>query len=36
MNKTYMDKIHTAKDTTFDETNIDTLCGCVQRFLELI
>ena len=32
----YMDKIHTAKDTTFDETNIDTLYGCVQRFLELI
>ena len=32
----YMDKIHTAKDTAFDENNIDTLCSCVQRFLELI
>ena len=32
----YMDRIHTSKDTIFDETNIDTLCSCVQRFLELI
>ena len=32
----YMDKIHTSRDTEFDEANIDLLCGCVQKFLEII
>lgn len=32
----YMDRIHTAKDTMFDESNIDLLCQCVQKFLEIV
>ena len=32
----YMDRIHTAKDTEFDEANIDLLCDCVQKFLEIV
>lgn len=30
----YMDRIHTARDTVFDETNIDLLCSGVCRLLE--
>lgn len=30
----YMDRIHTARDTVFDETNIDLLCSGVRRLLE--
>lgn len=30
----YMDRIHTARDTIFDERNIDLLCSGVLRFLE--
>lgn len=30
----YMDRIHTSKDTVFDEKNITLLCEGVQRFLE--
>ena len=30
----YMDRIHTSRDTVFDEKNIDLLCNCVQSFLE--
>lgn len=32
----YMDRIHTSKDTIFDEGNIDLLCGCVHSFLEML
>ena len=31
----YMDRIHTHRDTQFDEANIDLLCSGVQRFLEI-
>ena len=30
----YIDRIHTNKDTIFDEYNIDFLCDCVHNFLE--
>lgn len=29
----YLDKIHTKRDTCFDERNIDYLCGALQRLL---
>ena len=32
----YMDRIHTSRDTVFDEGNIDLLCSDVQRFLEIM
>lgn len=32
----YMDRIHTSKDTVFDETNITLLCNGVRNFLEKI
>ena len=32
----YMDRIHTARDTVFDEANIDLLCNNIQAFLENI
>lgn len=32
----YMDKIHTKKDTVFDEKNIALLCESTQRFLKTI
>ena len=32
----YMDRIHTFRDTVFDEGNIDLLCSDVQRFLEIM
>ena len=32
----YMDRIHTYKDTIFDEANIDLLCSGVEAFLEMI
>lgn len=32
----YMDRIHTSKDTMFDESNIDLLCHSIQNFLELL
>ena len=32
----YLDKIHTAKDTNFDKTNIKLLCDCILRFLKQI
>ena len=30
----YIDRIHTAKDTMFDEKNIDMLCSCMHSLLE--
>lgn len=30
----YMDRIHTSRDTMFDEANITLLCDSVRRFLE--
>ena len=32
----YMDRIHTSRDTVFDEANIDLLCSNVQKFLEIM
>lgn len=32
----YMDKIHTSKDTVFDETNIHLLCENTRRFLKTL
>lgn len=32
----YMDRIHTPKDTVFDEENIDLLVHCVHSFLEKV
>lgn len=32
----YMDRIHTSRDTVFDEANIDLLCSCVHKFLEIV
>ena len=32
----YMDRIHTDKDTVFDESNIDTIGSCIKKLINLL